>query len=210
MLDLENFPRRKHFDFYKDMANPYVGMTAEVEITEFLADCRAKKLPFFLTFLHLVGQTANSVKELRYRIVNGGIAEYFNCKTSHSVMCEDETFAFCDMDCSLPLEDFLPIAIEAENQARLTHKLDDGDDPDNLFFVTCIPWVSFTDFLHPTPSPADSNPRIAWGKYFERDGKILLPVSLWAHHALVDGLHFGRFYEELQKRLKNVSNSDTM
>ena len=34
---------------------------------------------------------------------------------------------------------------------------------------------------------------------YERDGKIMIPVSVQAHHSFIDGLHIGQFVEELQK-----------
>ncbi len=31
------------------------------------------------------------------------------------------------------------------------------------------------------------------------DGRLLMPVSIQAHHSFVDGLHIGQFAEKLQK-----------
>jgi chloramphenicol O-acetyltransferase type A len=57
-------------------------------------------------------------------------------------------------------------------------------------------WVSFTSFKHPIHSqPADSVPRFAWGKLFE-DGEYFKMPSVQAHHALMDGVHMGRFFEK--------------
>lgn len=46
-----------------------------------------------------------------------------------------------------------------------------------------------------------SDPRINWGKYVTRDGRTTLPVSLFVNHALADGLHISRFYENLGREL---------
>jgi len=56
--------------------------------------------------------------------------------------------------------------------------------------------------MHPMHlHPADSVPRIAWGKFFE-DGEFLkMPLGVQVHHALVDGVHMGRFYEKVQDYL---------
>ena len=40
-----------------------------------------------------------------------------------------------------------------------------------------------------------------WGKYYEKDGKVMIPISVQAHHSFVDGLHIGQFVEQLQKCL---------
>jgi Chloramphenicol O-acetyltransferase len=52
-------------------------------------------------------------------------------------------------------------------------------------------------------NPVDSIPRISWGKYFEEVGKIKLPLSVQAHHALVDGIHVGQFFNTFQEILDN-------
>ena len=50
-------------------------------------------------------------------------------------------------------------------------------------------------------SSVDSVPRFAWGKFFE-DGEFLkMPLSVQAHHALMDGIHVGRFYAKVQDYL---------
>ena len=40
---------------------------------------------------------------------------------------------------------------------------------------------------------------IDWGKYFERDGKLILPFSVQVHHSFVDGFHVGKLVLAVQK-----------
>jgi len=81
--------------------------------------------------------------------------------------------------------------------------LEDDPEQDNLLFMTSIPWVSFTSFMHPIHlHPADSVPRFAWGKSFEEGKFLKMPLSVQAHHALMDGIHIGRFYAEVQDYLQ--------
>lgn len=54
--------------------------------------------------------------------------------------------------------------------------------------------------------PADSNPRITWGKAEIRGGRTVLPLTLLCHHALVDGLHISRFYAALDRELKQLNS----
>ncbi|MFN2280316.1 MAG: CatA-like O-acetyltransferase, partial [Anaerolineales bacterium] len=49
--------------------------------------------------------------------------------------------------------------------------------------------------------PGDSVPRFAWGKYQEADGRMKMPLSVQGHHALMDGLHAGIFYQRFQELL---------
>jgi chloramphenicol O-acetyltransferase type A len=78
------------------------------------------------------------------------------------------------------------------------------DEPgeDNLLYMTAIPWVSFTGFMHPIDFPVDSIPRFAWGKFFQDGQNLKMPLSVQGHHALMDGLHMGRYYEKVQDYLR--------
>ncbi|MBE0686125.1 MAG: chloramphenicol acetyltransferase, partial [Anaerolineaceae bacterium] len=49
----------------------------------------------------------------------------------------------------------------------------------------------------------DSFPRITWGKFFDQGQQRLMPLSLLANHALVDGLHVGKFFELVQEWMNN-------
>lgn len=80
------------------------------------------------------------------------------------------------------------------------------DDNLDMIFISTVPWISYTSLIQPVPMPADSNPRITWGKYFRQEGRILLPVSVLCHHALVDGLHIAMFYELLEKEISAVTS----
>ena len=52
ILDLETYKRKSHFEYFSQLAYPYVGVTADVEITEFHAKIKEQSLPFFLSFCY--------------------------------------------------------------------------------------------------------------------------------------------------------------
>ena len=141
------------------------------------------------------------MKELRQRIRGEGIVEYDRCLSSHTVALPDGTYCYCTLDCAQPLGAFLPAAQAEVARVKAAPSLDDGADPDELFFVSSLPWLTFSAISLPTPTPADSNPRITFGKFTQEGDRVLLPVNLTANHALVDGLHLSRFYESLAERL---------
>jgi len=203
-LDMDSYNRKDHFKYFSNMQYPYVGLTVNVDITEWKERMSSINAPFFLSFLYAVTNAANSVKEFRQRIVDGEIIQIEKCYSSYTVSLEDETYCYCKVDASMPFEKFLPYAKENQEKAKHKASLDDGEDTEALFFVTCVLWVSYTSIIQPVMIPGDSNPRITWGKYFESDGKLLIPVSVLCHHALVDGIHISKFYSELENQLKNM------
>ena len=203
-IPLETYPRRAHFAHFSAMANPYAGVTVPVDITGFLAACRREETPFFLSFLYCASRAANRVPQLRQRILEGEIVEYAWCPTSHTVALEDGTYCYCTLESDMSFRDYLPRAQEAQELARQQRSLTDGEDGDSLLFISSIPRISYTALVQPTPFPADSNPRITWGKYFAQGDRYLLPLSVLCHHALVDGLHISRFYDTLDMVLSSL------
>ena len=87
-----------------------------------------------------------------------------------------------------------------QEEAKTQHGfLSTVEDETPMIFASCMPWVSFTQVIQPTPIPADSNPRIVFGKYIRQGDQILMPLSLQGNHALIDGWHIGEFYRMFQK-----------
>lgn len=205
LIDMNNYRRRAHFDYFRTMAYPYVGVTAEVDITDFRRVTKEKGCNFFHSFLWCAAQAANLIPEMRQRQVDDHIVEYDFCMTSHTVACADETYVYCDLDATCAYADFLPYAAREQEIARVGGDIDrEPQDEEGMYFISTLPWLSHTALVQPVPSPADSNPRITWGKFFTREGKTLIPVSILCNHALVDGRHIAQFYENLEKKLREV------
>ena len=71
IIDLENHPRRSHFEYFGSLAYPYMGMTANVDVTNAIRFAREQGGSSFHAVLWLVSTAANAVPELRQRIENG-------------------------------------------------------------------------------------------------------------------------------------------
>ena len=201
-LDMEAYNRKSHFEYFSSLSYPYVGTTVNVEITNAFEKIKERRLPFFLTFCYLVSRAANSVVQFRQRIMDGGIIEFKDCITSHTVALEDETYCYCTLDSSMPFSDYLPYAVRAQESAKMQMGIkEEKEETLDKIFITTLPWISYTSLLQPVPMPADSNPRISWGGYFRQEEKVIMPVSVLCNHALVDGRHMARFYESLNEQI---------
>ena len=144
-IDLASYPRRDHFAYFSTMAYPYVGLTADVDVTP-LAEYRARSgRPFFLTLLYCVARAANSVPQLRQRIVDGEIWEFDVCPSSFIVAKDDETYAYCPVRTDLTLDEFLPYAEERKNAARTDGNIEEDEDALPCFFISTLPWMRYTN-----------------------------------------------------------------
>ncbi len=204
-LDMENYKRKEHFAYFNSLAYPYVGLTANVDITELLREIKTKGWPFFLTLCYCACEAANQIPEFRQRIIDGKIAEFDRCATSHTVALENGTFCYCTLESDLPFSEYLPYAIKKQEEAKQAASIaEEKEEAYSKFFISSLPWISYTALIQPTPVPADSNPRITWGKYFSQEDRIWLPVSVLCHHALVDGRQIADFYRLLEEKCKEL------
>lgn len=88
--------------------------------------------------------------------------------------------------------------IADEQEAYFTGPL--GND---VFQCSPMPWVTYTHISHTNSGKKDNaTPLFDWGKFYEKDGRILMPVSVQAHHSFVDGIYIGEFVDVLKKILE--------
>jgi len=199
VLDLSTWPRRRHFELYRGLDYPHFGLCAEVEIGAFQAAVKASKLSFTSAAAWALARAANEMPEFRLRIRGGQVVEHEVVHPSFIVLNEQELFSFCTVPYRADLREFCTLAAERMAQVQAEPVLTDEPGQDDLLFMTSLPWVSFTSMQHPIHMhPVDSVPRLAWGKFFQREGRTWMPVAVQVHHALMDGLHVGRYYQRIQ------------
>lgn len=76
---------------------------------------------------------------------------------------------------------------------------------ESMYFISTLPWLRYTALIQPVACGDESNPRITWGRYEQKPGgEYRMPVSILAHHALVDGIHLARFYENLRNEIRKL------
>ena len=200
IIPLENNPRRTHFEYFNSLAFPYMGMTAEVDVTNPIRFAKARGASTFFPILWCASRAVNAIPELRQRIEDGRIVEYDHCLSGHTVALPDRTFCNCTTDSRYEAEEFLSHAYHAQEEAK-NHPgfVNENEDESGMIFTSCVPWVSFTHVVQPVPIPADCNPRIVFGKYIHREDRVYMPLHIQCNHALVDGWHIGEFYRIFQE-----------
>ncbi len=201
-INKENWPRRRHFDLFNSMDYPHFNICANVDVSRFYATLKSNHLSFTTAFTYLVSRTANDYAEFRTRIRGDEIVIHDVVHPSATQLMEDDLFSFCTVTYAADFKTFAArhaATVEYIKQQPTLHDLPGQDD---LLFITSIPWVSFTCITHTIKMhPADSIPRISWGKYFKEGETLKLPFSVQVHHALMDGVHVGRYFMRLQEYL---------
>lgn len=202
IIDEKNWKRATHYQVFKNYLEPFYCVTVELDITHFLSVLKEKNISFTPAMIFMVTKCANKIEEFRYRIENSQVVLYDQIHTGFTYLDKDtELFKVVNV----PMEDSLEAYVfEATRLAKEQREYFTGPLGNDIFMFSPMPWVTFTHKSHTISGKKDNaTPLIDWGKYYEKDDKIILPFSVQVHHAFVDGLHVGKLVTNLQKDLNN-------
>lgn len=199
-IDEKNWKRAMHCRVFRDSVEPAFCVSFELDITHFLQQVRKQHYSFTFALIHSVTVCANQIEEFRYRFVDGEVVLYDQIDTAFTYLDkETELFKVVNVPMEAKLEDYLASAAKTAEEQKEYFTGPLGRD---VFQFSPLPWVSFTHISHTNSGQKDNaTPLIDWGKYFQRDEKIILPFSVQAHHSFVDGLHIGKLANALQAYL---------
>lgn len=201
-LNLESWKRRAAFDYFSSFEDPFFNICSNLDVTHLHSLCKKNGYSFNLAIHHYSLGIANEMEAFRMRIVGEEVVIFDRVNCGSTVLHEDETFSFCYFEWKESLEAFVE-----DGEKRIAHQLEKKElDPKvgevDMIHYSVIPWISFTSFKHAKKNiPGDSIPKIVFGKFFEENGKVLLPISVAVNHALMDGFHVGKYLNKLQEAL---------
>lgn len=203
IVDEAKWKRALHCQIFRNSIEPSYCVTFELDITNFLKKVRSEKQSFTFSLIFIVTKCANNIEEFRYRFLEGKIVLYDRINTAFTYLDKDtELFKVVNVEMQDTLEQYnLVAARKAEDQKDyFTGPL--GND---VFQFSPMPWVSYTHISHTNSGKKDNaTPLFDWGKYFDRDGKKILPFSVQVHHSFVDGIHIGKLVDSLQNYLNGI------
>lgn len=206
-INLDTWKRKEHFNFFHRMDYPQFNICANIDATKFLNFVRMKKISFYYAMIYAATHTANEIADFRYRIRENQVVLHNILHPSFTDLSsdEDELFKFVTVEMKNDLFEFVRYAEAVSKSQRDYFGPPELSKRDDLIYITCIPWISFTHLSHTISlNKNDSVPRISWGKYFSENNKVLLPFSVQVNHALIDGIHIGRYFSALQDFIDNL------
>ena len=201
-VDLPRWKRREHFELYRATAQPFFSLTVEVDVTGAYDRSRDPAAPpFLVTTLHATMQAARETPAFSLRVRGNGVWAHDTMRLSTTVLRADDTFDFAVFEPRATLEAFATQATAEFARAKRPGPLTLPDDDDIIYHST-IPWLRFTAFTNAINTGADSIPRIVFGKRVVTGSRMVMPVAVEVHHAVVDGVDVARFIERFENRLQ--------
>lgn len=202
-IDMHTWPRGQVFWYFSHMAPTGYSLTVELDVTTLRQTAKEAGVKFFPCYLWLVTKAFNRQTAFRLAQQDGVLGYYDTLTPLYAHFHEDDqTFSLMWTAWSDRFPDFYQAYLD--NQARFggVHGVlsqPQTPPPANAYTVSCIPWVQFTHFaVHSYENKPYYFPSVEAGRFFERDGRLLMPLSITCHHAATDGIHVHQFLHDLQ------------
>ena len=199
LLDINKWERREYYEHYTNEVACSYSMTVNIDIT----NLRNYKL--YPTMLWLLTKTVNEFPEFRTALIENNLGVFDTMLPAYTIFNKDKkSFSVIWSEYSENygafLENYNYDVDKYKNSIELAPK---KNRPANTFDVSMIPWTTFSSFnINAFNSDKYFLPIFTMGKYFEQDGKRLLPLSIQVHHAVCDGYHVSMFIESLQNKIR--------
>lgn len=202
VVDLDNWKRSIHCQVFRNSIEPAFCITFDVDITNYLSKIKEKGLSFTLAMIHAISKIANSIEEFRYRFIEDDVVLFDSIDTAFTFLDKNtELFKVINAPYIEDLERYV------ENTKEIIKNQKDyftGPLGNDVFQCSPLPFITYSHISH-TNSGKKNNatPLFDWGKYYSKDDRIIMPLSVQAHHSFVDGIHIGKFANALQEYLNS-------
>ncbi|MFQ0833174.1 type A chloramphenicol O-acetyltransferase [Citrobacter gillenii] len=206
-VDLSCWARKEHFEVFQTFAQSTFNQTVLLDITALLKHIKEVGWKFYPTIIFLLSKVVNRHTEFRMAIKDNELVIWNEVHPSYTIFHnETETFSSLWSHYDGNIHHFQHVY--AEDMARYGNNLSywpKGESLENIFFVSAIPWVSFTSFnINVANMQNFFSPMFTIGKYYNQDGKVMLPLAVQVHHSVCDGFHVARLINELQEISDNI------
>lgn len=205
LIDQDNWPRKECFEHFTKYAGCSYSVTVDVDITSFYKFIRKNNYRIYPSFTWAVSKCLNSQKEFRMGYDDKGNPGYYDYISPCYSVLNDQTKVMSDL-CTDYKESF------KEFYHNMTLSLDSYKKDTsyttefcpNFFIISCLPWFTYSAFnVNNETSQPFLFPMVTWGKFYQKEDKEYMPVTIQIHHAAADGYHCSLFYSELQKIMNN-------
>ena len=198
IIDEKTWERAMHCMVFRNSIEPQFCVTFEADITNFKEKVKIQGLSFTMAMVYAVCKCANEIEEFRYRFLDGKIVLYDRIDTAFTYLNKSTNlFKVVNVPFIDDISEYCKLADKTANEQREYFNGPLGND---VFQCSPMPWVTFTHISHTNSGKKDNaTPLFDWGKYYEKNGRIMIPISVQAHYSFVDGIHVGQFVNGLQK-----------
>lgn len=209
-IDLNTWPRRDHFNYYRNILPVGYSITVRLDVTRFRAMLADQGLKFYPSFIWCVSHTILAHPAFRMGVDETGAPGLHDVLHPNYTIFHEDDHTFSDLWTAHD-EDFAAfyrafLADQAAFGQNHGIKAKPGQ-PGNFYCISCLPWLDFTAYASHVAGSGQPNlfPVLTYGKAVEENGRLTLPLAVNIAHAAADGWHTARFVQDLQALLDTVT-----
>lgn len=205
-LDLNAWPRRPAFDFFRAFDVPWFNICTRVDVSHLKQVVQTSGVGSIWLAYHFIAiRLANEIAPFRYRLEGERVRIHDEVHGSTTVLRGDESFGFATLEHQ---RDYAAFAVQSSSALELARQPDAAFEPTKhetaTVHMTTLPWMHFSSYSNVRQrGPHESIPKIAFGRIDAEGERLWMPLSVEVHHALMDGLHVGRFFEGFEAALRS-------
>jgi chloramphenicol O-acetyltransferase type A len=192
---LDDYPRRPHLEFFRRNPHPFYSVTFDLDATRVRKRAHDAGGSTYAALAWAFHRALLRVDAFRVRAHGPDVVLYDSLQMGLTVPAPGRTFSFATPpwheDGATFLREAAPVLARASREADLTG----GNSPDFAYY-TALPRVPFASFAHvPAADADDGQPNVAFGKFREDNGRVVVPVGLTVNHRYVDGADLGDLHD---------------
>ena len=201
-IDVANWHRKDHFEFFRGFDEPFFGITVKVDVNNAYSYCKNNGHSFFLYYLYQSLKAVNETKALTYRISGDDVVAFERIDASPTINRLNGSFGFSYMRFQSTFEEFETSANKEIERVQSTTGLEPAVAGENVVHYSALPWIDFTSLSHARSySFPDSCPKISFGQLVKEGNSSKMSMSVHAHHALADGKDVADYINRFQELL---------
>lgn len=200
VIDESTWKRAAHCAVFRNCVEPSFCVTFDLDVTKFYREIKKKGSSFTFALIYIVTECANQIEEFRYRFLDGKVVLFDKIDTAFTYLDKQtELFKVVNVPFEGSIEEYCQAA---RQKAEAQKEYFTGPLGNDVFQFSPMPWVTYRHISHTNSGKKDNaTPLFDWGKFYEKDGRLLLPFSVQVHHSFVDGVHIGKLVAKLQEKL---------
>lgn len=207
VIDMETWTGKDVYEFFLNVKNPFVGGTSEVDIKNLVKLAKEKRATINTLVMYAIGTAVNSIGQFRLRMVDGNLVEFDKSCLNIPVPTRGKEgyFNFCNVDFDSDLDKFIQNVRISTIEGKKRNGLFPHEKREDAVYISHAN-VYYTALNNPTNGKYDFIPRINWGTSKNKEEvpllakeKVLIPITVEAHHSVISGYHLQKFREIFQE-----------
>lgn len=206
-VDIDEWSRGSLFQFYIEKMRIVMSLTVDINVAPLITYTKKNALKFYPAMIWVVSKVINSHDEFKYSWdTDGNLIRWDSISPSYTVFNrDDEFFSKFVTEYTDDIFEFYQRTVDDQRKYQEERAII-GNQPQNFFDVSCLPWVKYKHFdVHVFDEGKFLAPVLTWGKYEAQNGNALMPLTMNIHHAVADGFHLSRFFNEVQELIDSYA-----